>query len=89
LSLVALYSAAVVAGIARAFAGPAFSALGPNLVPRKSLPTAIAISSIAWQVGSIAGPSVGGLLFAISANIAYAGCIALLVIALICLMLIG
>lgn len=89
LGLVALYGAAVIAGIVRAFSGPAFSALSPNLVPRESLPTAIAISSIAWQVGSIAGPSVGGLLFALSPNIAYAGCIALLVTALICLMLIG
>lgn len=89
LSLVALYGAAVIAGIVRAFAGPAFSALSPNLVPRESLPTAIAISSIAWQTGSIAGPSVGGLLFAISPNIAYAGCIALLLISLACLMMIG
>lgn len=89
LGLVALYSAAVIAGVARAFAGPAFSALSPNLVPRESLPTAIAISSIAWQTGSIAGPSVGGLLFAISPNLAYAGCIALLLVALVCLMLIG
>ncbi|MFX8957433.1 hypothetical protein ABTN31_18990, partial [Acinetobacter baumannii] len=87
LGLVALYGAAVIADIVRAFSGPALSALSPNLVPLESLPTAIAISSSSWQVGWIAGPSVGGLLFALSPNIAYAVCIALLVTAIICLML--
>lgn len=89
LTLIALYGAAVIAGVSRAFAGPAFSALGPNLVPRESLPTAIAVSSIAWQVGSIAGPSVGGLLFAINPNAAYIGCVALLATSLACMFLIG
>lgn len=89
LTLVALYGAAVVAGVCRAFAGPAFSALGPNLVPRESLPTAIAVSSIAWQVGSIAGPSVGGLLFAINPDAAYLGCVALLALSLSSMFLIG
>ena len=41
----ALFGAAVLIGIARAFSGPAYSALAPNLVPKESLPTAIAISS--------------------------------------------
>ena len=31
-------------------------ALAPNLVPREILPNAIALSSIAWQAGAIAGP---------------------------------
>ncbi len=57
LGLPALFGAAVLVGTARAFSGPAYSALAPNLVPRDSLPTAIALSSIAWQVGTIAGPS--------------------------------
>jgi MFS family permease len=72
LSLPALFVAAVLIGVSRAFTGPAYSALAPNLVPRTSLPTAIAISSIAWQVGTIAGPSVGGLLYAIHPDVAYA-----------------
>ena len=89
LSLVALFGAAVAFGIARAFSGPAYSALAPNLVPRESLPTAIAISSIAWQVGTIAGPSVGGLLYAIHPDVAYATATVLFGIALAMIFLIG
>lgn len=82
LTLVALFTAAVSFGICRAFSGPAYSALAPNLVPRESLPTAIAVSSIAWQVGTIAGPSLGGLLYAIHPDVAYATATALFLAAL-------
>jgi predicted MFS family arabinose efflux permease len=61
-NLPALFGVAVVLGVARAFAGPAFGALAPNLVPAELLPKAIALSSIAWQVGMIIGPALGGLL---------------------------
>ena len=89
LTLVALFGAAVSFGVARAFSGPAYSALAPNLVPRESLPTAIAVSSIAWQVGTIAGPSVGGLLYAIHPDIAYGTATALFAVALAVMFLIG
>jgi MFS family permease len=89
LSLIALFAAAVAFGIARAFSGPAYSALAPNLVPRESLPTAIAVSSIAWQVGTIAGPSVGGLLYAIHPEVAYGVATALFAVALTFMFLIG
>ena len=82
ISLVALFGAAVAIGIARAFAGPAYSALAPNLVPRAALPTAIAVSSIAWQVGTIAGPSLGGLLFALHPDVAYGVSTVLFLVAL-------
>ena len=89
LGLPALFGAAVFVGVARAFSGPAYSALAPNLVPRESLPTAIAISSIAWQVGTIAGPSIGGLLYAIHPDIAYATISVLLAVALATMFAIG
>ncbi|MBB5714064.1 MFS transporter [Sphingomonas aerophila] len=89
LTLSALFSAAVAFGVARAFSGPAYSALAPNLVPRESLPTAIAVSSIAWQVGTIAGPSVGGLLYAIHPDVAYGTATVLFLIALLFMFLIG
>ena len=89
LSLIALFAAAVAFGIARAFSGPAYSALAPNLVPRESLPTAIAVSSIAWQVGTIAGPSVGGLLYAIHPEVAYGVATVLFAVALTFMFLIG
>jgi MFS family permease len=59
-----LFSIAALLGVARAFASPALSALAPNLVPRKILPNAIALSSIAWQGGSVLGPAIGGYLYA-------------------------
>lgn len=89
LTLPYLFVAAVVVGLCRAFSGPAFSALAPNLVPREVLPAAIAVSSIAWQVGTIAGPSVGGVLYAIHPNIAYGTIATLLTVGLGLLFLIG
>jgi predicted MFS family arabinose efflux permease len=89
LSLPILFAAAVFVGVARAFAGPAYSALAPNLVPRESLPTAIALGSIAMQGGMIAGPSVGGLLFAVDPVFAYAGMGGLFAVALLLLFLIA
>ena len=89
LSLPALFVAAALIGVGRAFSGPAYSALAPNLVPRDTLPTAIALSSIAWQVGSIAGPSVGGVLYAIHPDVAYASATGLFAVALIALFFIG
>lgn len=83
LNLVALFGAAAITGVVRAFAGPAYSALAPNLVPRESLPRAIAISSIAWQTGAIIGPSLGGMLFAFHPVAAYAAVVALTLVAVV------
>ena len=89
LSLPFLFLAAAFVGVARAFAGPAYSALAPNLVPREVLPTAIAVSTLAWQTGTIAGPSVGGLLYAIDPDAAYATLAVLFVVALVLVIRIG
>jgi MFS family permease len=72
ISLPILFSVAALLGVARAFAGPALGALAPNLVPREILPKAIAMSSMAWQSGSIAGPAIGGLLYDITPHLPYA-----------------
>lgn len=83
ITFTALFGVAFFLGIARAFSGPAFSALAPNLVPREVLPTAIAVSSIAWQAGLIAGPSIGGAMYAIHPDVAYALCTGLFLVALV------
>ena len=72
MSLPLLFTVAVLLGIARAFAGPALSALAPNLVPKAILPNAIALSSIAWQSGMIVGPAVGGYFYVIDPALPYA-----------------
>ncbi|OYY91355.1 MAG: MFS transporter [Sphingomonas sp. 28-66-16] len=89
MTLPVLFSIAVVLGTCRAFAGPAFGALAPNLVPREVLPTAIALSSISWQVGTIIGPAVGGLAYAAAPFAAYALAAMLFGVAMGCLLLIG
>jgi MFS family permease len=67
-----LFTVAALLGVARAFAGPALQAMSPNLVPPPSLPTAIALSSIAWQGGSVVGPALGGYLYAAGRWVPYA-----------------
>ena len=84
-----LYAIAVVLGVVRAFNGPALSALAPNLVPRSILPNAIALSSIAWQVGMIAGPAIGGYTYAILPALPYAIAAGLFLVSLTALSTIG
>ncbi len=86
-SLPFLYAIAALLGVARAFAGPALGALAPNLVSRDILPRAIALSSIAWQVGTILGPALGGYLYAVSPQTPYEASAVLFAISLACLLL--
>jgi MFS family permease len=87
-TLAALFTIAALLGIARAFAGPAIQAMAPNLVPPASLPTAIALSAIGWQGGSVVGPVLGGYLFAVNAWLPYAVSTGLFTACLIGLMMI-
>jgi MFS family permease len=52
-------------GMARAFLAPAAQSFVPNIVPLAALGNAIALSSSAFQVAIIAGPSIGGIVYAI------------------------
>jgi MFS family permease len=61
-----IFVVAALFGAARSFMSPAINAVQPTLVPRKVLPSAIAWGSLAWQVGSIAGPALGGYLYALA-----------------------
>jgi MFS family permease len=72
ISLPALFGIAALLGVARAFASPALQALAPNLVPKEILPTAIALSALAWQAGTVVGPAMGGYLYAATAWLPYA-----------------
>lgn len=89
MTLPIIFAVAVALGFGRAFAGPALGALAPNLVPRDVLPTAIALSSISWQVGTIIGPAVGAQAYAVTPWAAYALATILFAVAFACLMLIG
>ncbi len=49
-------------GVARAFLGPASSSLIVSLVPKEVFANAVTWNSSAWQIASIVGPAMGGLL---------------------------
>ena len=89
IDLPSLFAIAIVLGITRGFAGPALSALAPNLVPKPILPTAIALSSIAWQVGMLIGPAMGGLLYGVFPALSYIAATVLFAVSTVALSLIG
>lgn len=88
MTLFPLFTVAVLLGIGRAFAGPALSAIAPNIVPPAVLPSAIALNSIAWQTGAIVGPLVGGAAYALSPSLPYEASAILYAISLSCMLLI-
>ena len=89
ISIPILFGVAALLGVARAFAGPAFGALAPNLVARDLLPRAIALSSTAWQAGAIAGPAIGGILYDVTPHLPYAVRTILFAFSAVCLFTIG
>ncbi|MGQ0767431.1 MAG: MFS transporter [Gemmatimonadota bacterium] len=53
-----------VCGLARSFLQVSRSALVAEVVPRELFPNAATWRSSTWQLGSVAGPALGGILFA-------------------------
>lgn len=66
-----IYLASVVFGAANAFERPAAAAMLPAVVPPRMLQQGTAMSSGAMQLASIAGPALGGLVYAISPGATY------------------
>jgi MFS family permease len=85
LTLPLLFALAALHGVARVFVNPAMAAIAPNIVPPEQLPKAIAMSSIAWQAGSVAGPAIGGFLYAAHESAPYWAAAALMLVAMIAL----
>jgi len=61
-----IYALAAVGAAVGAFDMPARAALVPMLVPREHLPSAISLNSIMFQTAAVVGPSLGGVLLAVS-----------------------
>ncbi len=57
-----IFAAMTLLGTARAFIMPAAQALLPNMVPRKHFGRAVAFNSSVYQVTTIVGPAIGGVL---------------------------
>lgn len=51
-------------GVFRAFTGPTFQAIVAQLVTRETLPKAVTLSTTAWQMASVMGPVLSGILIA-------------------------
>jgi MFS family permease len=73
---------AAATGVAGAIGNPASRAMPPALVPLELLSGAITLRSIGFQAATVAGPAIGGLLFAIRAELVYAVAIVLFALAL-------
>ncbi|MCK6546025.1 MFS transporter [Myxococcota bacterium] len=58
----AIYAVLLLSGAAIAFEIPARQALLPLLVPREDLPNALSLNAMVWQLATIAGPSLAGLI---------------------------
>jgi len=59
-----VYALAALSAAFGTFDGPARQSLTATLVPREELPNAISLMTIMFQVASVAGPAVGGLVIA-------------------------
>jgi len=59
-----IYLLAALTSAANAFDMPARQALYPNLVPREHLPNAISLNTIMFQIASVIGPSLAGIVIA-------------------------
>jgi hypothetical protein len=67
------YACLLLSGVARAFNQPAMSALLPSLVPTKAFSNAVTWKSSGFQIASMVGPALGGLVIALlhSATLVY------------------
>ncbi len=80
-SPLAIYAVLAVSGVARAILQPARQALGTMIVPTSLYGNAASWRSSTWQLASVLGPAIGGLLFAFAGAVAtYAFTLVLIVL---------
>jgi MFS family permease len=63
-SLLAVYGCLFASAVARAFAGPATASFWPTLIPSRLYSNAVTWRSGGFQVASVAGPAIGGVVIA-------------------------
>jgi MFS family permease len=71
----AFYAVIAVFGVARGFYGPSAQSLLAFLVPRERLPKSIALSASVFQAAVIAGPALGGFIYALGPVPTYGACL--------------
>ncbi len=73
-----VFAVLVLFGTARAFSMPTSQAITPNLVPIESFGNAVALNSSSFQVATIVGPTLGGVLYLAGPETVYTGVAGLL-----------
>jgi MFS family permease len=76
-----ILAAAFLLGATRAFELTTLQTIVPSLVPLPLVPRAVAGSATANQSATIAGPALGGFIYALSPLVVYSACVALFVLA--------
>lgn len=72
---VLVLSALTLFGVARAFHTPASSSLVVNVVPKPDFANAVGWITSSWQLASIVGPAIGGVLYFLSPTLAYSSAV--------------
>ena len=70
-SVVPIFVFAFIFGTARSFASPAVRALPADIVTPDRVPWVVARTSATWQIALIAGPALGGFLYAADTQLPY------------------
>jgi MFS family permease len=76
-----IFGAMTLLGCARAFSMPSGQALLPNLVPPEDFGRAVALNSSVFQISSVFGPALGGLIYLAGPSVVYTSVAALALIA--------
>lgn len=71
-----IFAISALIGVVRAFNGPASQSLLPEIVPTHHFQNAVAWASSVFMIGTIAGPTLGGMVYAFGqgAKLAYVVC---------------
>jgi MFS family permease len=81
-----MYGMIFIMGLARGFLGPATFSLMASVVPKPLFPNASTWSSTGWQLASILGPGLGGIIYAkYGISITYLIIITFILCALVCI----
>ena len=85
----AFYAVLILFGAGRGFSAPAGQSLVAFLVPPERLARAIALNSSVFMVAVIAGPALGGFLYAFGPHVTYSVCVAGFLIASVLTAMVG
>lgn len=84
--VIAIYSIIFISGIARGFSMPSSFALLGQIIPKELYTNAISWNTTTWQIGAVAGPALGGLIYGyFGVNISYTSVVSMALISILLL----